>query len=254
MSRLSLASIVLFLCLATRTAAQQETTAPREIPPDQVQSLLLKRVAPIYPPLARQARIQGTVILDIVIGKEGDVGKMQLFSGHPMLAPAAIEAVKQWKYRPYEEDGQSVEIKTTVQIKFTMQDTDPVQGVAGDAPGGLPSQSSYVRVHPCETPADGSAPKRVRVSAPVIQGLVLEKVNPDYPEEARRQHVEGSVVMAIEIAKNGAVCDIALISGHPLLAPTAIDAVRQWRYKPYLLDGERVEVQSQAVVSFTLRP
>jgi protein TonB len=62
-------------------------------------------VAPVYPPLARQARIQGTVILKIVINKDGDVRNVQSVSGHPMLAPAAVEAVKQWKYHPYTEEG-----------------------------------------------------------------------------------------------------------------------------------------------------
>ena len=62
-----------------------------------IQGLLLQKVAPVYPPLARQARIQGSVILEVVINKSGDVESMQLISGHPLLAPAAIEAVKQWK-------------------------------------------------------------------------------------------------------------------------------------------------------------
>jgi protein TonB len=62
---------------------------------------IVKKVAPIYPPLARQARIQAPVVLKVLISKSGDVENLQLVSGHPMLAPAAIEAVKQWKYKPY---------------------------------------------------------------------------------------------------------------------------------------------------------
>lgn len=85
-----------------------------------VQGLLVRRVNPTYPPLARQARIQGVVILQAQISKEGNIENLQLISGHPMLAPAAIEAVKQWKYRPYLLNGEPVEVETTVQVNFTL--------------------------------------------------------------------------------------------------------------------------------------
>jgi periplasmic protein TonB len=85
-----------------------------------VSGLLVRRVAPTYPPLARQARIQGTVILQAQISKTGDIENLQLISGHPMLAPAAIEAVKQWKYRPYLLNGEPVEVDTQVQVNFTL--------------------------------------------------------------------------------------------------------------------------------------
>jgi len=84
------------------------------------QGLLIRKVQPAYPPLARQARIQGVVILQAQISKEGNIENLQLISGHPMLAPAAIEAVKQWKYRPYLLNGEPVEVETQVQVNFTL--------------------------------------------------------------------------------------------------------------------------------------
>jgi len=84
------------------------------------QGLLVRRVQPTYPPLARQARIQGVVILQAQISKEGNIENLQLISGHPMLAPAAIEAVRQWKYRPYLLNGEPVEVETQVQVNFTL--------------------------------------------------------------------------------------------------------------------------------------
>jgi protein TonB len=85
-----------------------------------VQGLLVRRVNPVYPPLARQARIQGVVILQAQISKDGNIENLQLISGHPMLAPAAIDAVKQWKYRPYLLNGEPVEVETQVQVNFTL--------------------------------------------------------------------------------------------------------------------------------------
>jgi protein TonB len=82
--------------------------------------LLVRKVQPTYPPLARQARIQGTVVLQAQISKTGDIENLTLVSGHPMLAPAAIEAVKQWKYKPYLLNGEPVEVETTVQVNFSL--------------------------------------------------------------------------------------------------------------------------------------
>jgi periplasmic protein TonB len=111
---------LLFIDFELVVAAQEASPAPIKVSPDVAREFIVQRVAPVYPPLARQARIQGTVTLNIVIGKSGDVRSMQLISGHPMLAPAAVEAVKQWKYRPYEQDGEAVEIETTVQVSFKL--------------------------------------------------------------------------------------------------------------------------------------
>lgn len=245
-------TFLLFL-LVLAAVAQDAPTEVLQVPPESVQNLLIRRVAPTYPPLARQARIQGAVVVKVIINKAGEVRAMQLVSGHPMLAPAAIEAVKQWRYRPYEQDGAPVEIQTTVQINFSLPENSPAGGVVGDGPpGSSPMQSIIGQVHLCEESPSSSFPNRVRVSSGVMQGMIIQKRAPMYPDEARSQHVEGTVLLAMEIGKDGNVCDLALISGHPLLAPSAIDAVRQWKYRPYLLNGTPVEVETQAQVNFTL--
>jgi protein TonB len=77
-------------------------------------------VEPQYPPLAKQAHIQGTVVLHAVIGKNGHVQGLQVVSGHPMLTASAINAVKQWQYKPYMLNGQPVEIDTTITVNFTL--------------------------------------------------------------------------------------------------------------------------------------
>ena len=82
--------------------------------------MLIHKVQPVYPALARQARIQGTVILQAEISKTGDIINLQAVSGHPMLIPAALDAVKQWKYRPYILNGEPVEVDTQVTVNFTL--------------------------------------------------------------------------------------------------------------------------------------
>lgn len=97
-----------------------------------------------------------------------------------------------------------------------------------------------------------ATPQRVRVSAGVQTGLLIKRVQPNYPPLARQARIQGQVVLQAEISKEGTIINLQLISGHPMLAPSAIEAVKQWRYKPYLLNGEPVAVDTQVVVNFTL--
>jgi TonB family protein len=84
------------------------------------QSNLIQQTTPAYPPLAKQARIQGVVRFSVIIGKDGHISNMTLISGHPLLVPAAQEAVKQWLYRPTLLNGDPVEVATLVDVQFTL--------------------------------------------------------------------------------------------------------------------------------------
>ncbi|OLB86431.1 MAG: hypothetical protein AUI17_04340 [Acidobacteriales bacterium 13_2_20CM_2_55_5] len=81
---------------------------------------LINRVQPLYPPLAKQARIQGQVVLRAVISRSGAIENLQVLSGHPMLVQAAMDAVKQWRYRPYSLNGEAVEVETRVTVNFVL--------------------------------------------------------------------------------------------------------------------------------------
>jgi len=81
---------------------------------------LIHRVQPDYPPLARQVRVQGLVVLRAMISREGTIEDLQVLSGHPMLVKAAVEAVRQWRYRPYELNGEPVEVETEVKVNFVL--------------------------------------------------------------------------------------------------------------------------------------
>jgi protein TonB len=96
------------------------------------------------------------------------------------------------------------------------------------------------------------SPKRVRVSQGVLQGMIASKVQPKYPKDARKQRIQGPVVMQAIIGTNGDVIDLRLVSGHPLLAPAAMGAVKQWKYRPYMLNGSPIEVETMITFNFTL--
>jgi protein TonB len=81
---------------------------------------LLHKVQPIYPPIARQARVQGAVELRAIISKNGTIENLVVVRGHPMLSAAAIEAVRQWRYRPYLLNGEPIEVETEITVNFLL--------------------------------------------------------------------------------------------------------------------------------------
>ncbi|MGE0406814.1 MAG: energy transducer TonB [Candidatus Korobacteraceae bacterium] len=95
-------------------------------------------------------------------------------------------------------------------------------------------------------------PQKVRVSQGVAQGLLVREVKPNYPPLARQARVQGAVVLQAVISKDGSIQNLRVVSGHPMLVQSAMDAVKQWRYKPYFLNGEPVEVETSITVNFTL--
>jgi protein TonB len=92
----------------------------------------------------------------------------------------------------------------------------------------------------------------VNVSQGVSAGLLIKKVAPSYPPNALRMQVEGNVDLIATISKEGKISNIKVVSGDGQLTKAAVDAVKQWKYKPYLLNGEPVEIQTQVTVKFKL--
>jgi periplasmic protein TonB len=134
-------------------------------------------------------------------------------------------------------------------------------GVVGGVPGGIPggqlggviggivNATSSLAVVPKVQPA---MPQRVRISQGVTKGLLIRKVEPAYPAIARAARIQGDVVLKAIISREGNIEDLQLVSGHPMLVPAAIDAVKQWHYRPYLLNGQPVEVETTITVIFSL--
>jgi protein TonB len=125
-------------------------------------------------------------------------------------------------------------------------------GMVGGVPGALSEVLSNTRSVPVIVKALDPTPKRMRIASRVAEANLIHDVAPTYPPEAGRARIEGTVVLMAVIGKDGTVRDVRVESGLPLLAQAAIDAVKQWRYRPYLLNGEPIEVDSQITINFTL--
>lgn len=182
----------------------------------------------------------------------------------PPPPPAAAPPVQHIKKIETEIDNGQLRTPTKIPQKVEMikEDEPPPPsvgaGVAGGVPGGVPGGSmggvigGIIGQTTTAVVPKVATPQRVRVSQGVSEGLLIHQVKPQYPPLARQARIQGQVVLQAVIGKDGAIQNLRLVQGHPMLAPAAIEAVKQWRYKPYFLNGEPVEVDTQITVNFTL--
>ncbi|MBS1851056.1 MAG: energy transducer TonB [Acidobacteria bacterium] len=183
----------------------------------------------------------------------------------PPAAAAAVQVV-----RRIESDFSNGQLRTPSRIPEKVQmikeEEAPPQGlstggVIGGVPGGIPggqlggviggiiSSTNNTAMVP---KLAASVPKRIRVSQGVTKGLLVRKVEPIYPKIAAAARIQGIVVLSAVISKTGEIQNLEAVSGHPMLVPAAIAAVKQWQYRPFLLNGEPLEVETTVTVTFQL--
>lgn len=188
----------------------------------------------------------------------------------PPPPPPAAEAVQRVVRQIQTDMLNSGQLRTPTRIPQKVQmikeeDAPPpltaTGGVVGGVPGGIPggqlggviggivSATSNLSAVPKFAPVQ---PQRVRISQGVTRGLLIRRVEPAYPPLARSARVQGEVVLSAVISVNGDIENLQLVSGHPMLVPAALTAVKQWKYKPYLLNGQPTEVETTITVIFTL--
>lgn len=190
---------------------------------------LLKKVDPVYPEEARKARVDGVVIIEATTDKEGDVVSVKILrSKAPLLNRAAIDAVRQWKYEPMMIDGTLRGVIFTVTCRFKLKDVKTEEFDKGAVIAGEDEE----------------------IKAPKL----MKKVNPVYPEEARKARVQGVVVLRVWVNEEGIVeKTLVMKSESSMLNKPAIDAVRQWKYEPLLLEGKPTPVVFDVTITFRLK-
>jgi periplasmic protein TonB len=150
--------------------------------------------------------------------------------------------------------------KTIAKIKDqpVVQSTGVVGGVTGGVPGGEMGGvlggiiGGVTGGPPPPPPPKPKTPQRIRVGGQVEQAKLIYKPTPEYPPLAKMARIQGTVKLEAIISKDGTIQDLKVLSGHPLLVKAALDAVKQWRYQPTLLNGDPVEVITEIDVNFTL--
>jgi TonB family protein len=148
--------------------------------------------------------------------------------------------------------GDTSEMRVTV-LPLATSSPGGVGGVIGGVPGGV---LGGIIAPPPNVGAGGAPPPPPppqRIGGDVAQANLISSAPPVYPQQARDARVQGVVLLQVTIGREGMVQDIRVISGHPLLNDAAIDAVRQWRYRPQMLSGQPIEVVTTITVNFTMR-
>ena len=191
----------------------------------------------------------------------------------PPPPPPAASAPKIVKVIPRQFDAGKLMQPKAIPKEITMIKEEElpaasaVQGVVGGVPGGVPGGvaggviggiigSVPTAAPPPPPPPKVEAPKltpqRIRVGGNVQAAMAIRAPKPSYPPLAKQARIQGVVRLNAVIGKDGTIQDLKAASGHPLLVPAALEAVRQWLYKPTLLNGEPVEVVTVIDVNFTL--
>ena len=208
--------------------------------PDSTQLEPVKKVRAIYPLRAEEKQVQGQVLVNAHINEQGIVEQVEVLnSTDPILTDSSVNAIKQWTFKPYIRDGEATRVTVKIPVDFAFANK-VIRDVTPD------STTTNLQ-------AQAEGPQRVRVSAGVGARLLLRKVHPIYPREARAYYIQGTVLLRAVIGSDGLIKELSVISGPKELQAATLGAVQQWTYKPYLLNGNPVEVETQIQANFTLR-
>jgi len=239
------------LCMAivaVTCVAQQSTNSASpstvQLSPDEADKLLVERVVPQYPESGITNQIQNNEILSLQVDEQGNVADAKVKMGHPAFTQQSLDAVKQWKYRPYLVNDSPVRFETTVLIAYRFFDSNIVSSPKG--PINVVAMVPRTGVPPVEE----SRPHQV--GSYQLEGMLLNRVDPQYPETAKSQRIQGDVVLYVRVDKQGKVTSTNAVSGRSALLPAAMDAVKQWSYKPFEVGSELVEVEGTVLVPFRL--
>ncbi len=155
----------------------------------------IKIVKAAYPLEAQEKQLQGQVWVKIQVSETGDVESAELISGDPVLAKSAIDAVKKWKFKPFIKNGKPISVSSKLPFNFAFSENVHQEEVRPDDADAAPGSP----------PVSREAAKRVRVSQGVSTGLLVYKVQPIYPAEARRKGIQGKVILRAVISKEGRI-------------------------------------------------
>lgn len=231
---------------------------------------MIKQVDAVYPQIARQARVGGTVIVEATTDIYGRVQDVKILRSIPLLDQAAVDAVKQWVYEPFLVNGKPREVSFTVAVVFDLEkDKDKAEvggilggvvggvvggvegGVEGGVKGGVEGGVAGAVISTEEQAQLMKLPP-VKAGDSIKEPQKLKSVDPVYPEVAKKARIQGEVILEAETDIYGRVMNIIVLRSIPALDQAAIDAVRQWIYQPLIVDGKPRRAIFPVTVNFIL--
>lgn len=232
-----------------RGVAQDATPNARPdkaIPGDAAPGRLIKQVDPVYPGIALMNQVDGDVVIKATIAADGTVQNIKVMHGLPQLIRSAVHAVSQWQYEPYRMNGVPTPVTTTIVVHFKFN-----QGQVSASSQSPQQQGETDKRQAIERPSLPPVPAGVmRISGRVMDGFVEKKVDPVYPADSIALDARGTVIVLVTIGKSGEVRDAQVVSGPSRFRDAASDAVKQWHYRPYVVEDEVVDVQTMVKLDF----
>lgn len=212
---------------------------------------LIRQVEPVYPDVARKARVDGVVILEATTDIYGRVQNVKILRSIPLLDQAAVDAVRQWIYEPLIIEGEPRPVTFTVTVRFQLPDKEKkeksdqreggvIGGVIGGVMGGV--VGGVIGPIPAEPP--------VKAVGDIKPPQLVRAVEPVYPPEAKEKGIEGIVILEVMTDAGGRVAETRILKSVPELDQAAIEAVRQWLYEPLIIDGRPRPVIFTVTVRF----
>lgn len=213
---------------------------PARIPERVSVNWLDTKVQPVLPPRVLASGLSGTVVLHVIIAADGHVETVDPLSGPIDLYRPFVQAVKQWTYSPYVWNGRKLRVDTLVTLTLSKGAMEPFEPQSA----GMPGAGLYAPIAP-----QAPSPQRVRVSSGVMAGQLVHKEWPVYPPIAKEESISGATVLHVLIGKDGKVLSVTPVSGPQVVRSAAMEAVRHWEYKPFLLNGQAVEVETTVTLN-----
>jgi TonB family protein len=252
---------------AARPGVPTQAPKPASAPPPRK----IFDVKPVYPSEAKEKGIEGTVVLEATMDAAGTVTDVRALKGDELLVPAAIDAVRQWRFEPLPGTPKRI---MTVTVRFRLDSGAKGKGVTGGVPGGVVGGvaggvpggakggvtggvpggvAGGVAGEAARQPGAAYPPDAVKVRDAVKPPRKILDVKPVYPEDASAAKVEGVVIIETVIDKLGKVQDARVVQSVPMLDQAAIDAVRQWQFEPTIIEGRPRPVIMTVTVNFKLK-
>jgi TonB family protein len=206
---------------------------PVRISSGSLAGMILSKVNPVYPEVAKAAHVQGAVILHAIISKTGAVERLDVISGPSMLVSSAQDAVKQWTYRPYLLNGEPVEVETSITVNYTLADSTT-------AMGPMP-------------PVDEAGNGVKQIGGGVTGPKIIYEPWPEYTELAKQDKVQGIVLVSLVVDEHGLPQHVQLLRGlGDGLNENAVESVKKYVFKPATENGKPVAVWLNVEVNFQL--
>jgi TonB family protein len=256
----------IFACASSVCGQEKKPAATVPFEPWLLHQRLTHEVPPEYPAAALANHIEGDVFVNVVVDENGKIQEavpVNCPACSTVLGDAAVAAVRKWEYQPILKDGKPVPVRSFIAFRFRLETKPSIEVLTrseSSTPGrlgpphriddGQPIIGGIIAA-PGEPPPI-RVPQKITIPVNVAEGHLVRKVNPEYPQMARIAHIQGEVVLECVISKSGDVTSLRIVSGPPILAQSALDAVKQWKYSPFLVNGNPVKVETTITVIFHL--